>query len=282
MKKFMWIFAFAFALTALTVFFTSCSSGGDDGPDTITIKTYDDLVAFAERVNGGEIDLNAELQADIEIPDNADWKPIGCVKMKSGVPVYDESFNWDGIDWDNGRWYNGTFNGNGYTIRGKIKADPDADGNVFAGFFADLTGDSEVYNLKLYVTIEVGGDLMRLGGVAGHVDGGTIENCDVTAIFTSNGGPEVNIGSLGGIAGSVDSFSGSALVKKCNVSLSNSSQQGIPYSSIIGSFGFIAGKCCSSGVQILDCSNEGKKLSDYTGGDYTNGNGAIGHVYWKE
>ena len=281
MKKFMWIFAFAFALTALTVFFTSCSSGGDDGPDTMTIKTYDDLVAFAERVNGGEIDLNAELQADIEIPDNVYWKPIGCVKMKSDVPVYDESFksfNWDGIDWDNGRWYNGTFNGNGYTIRGKIKADPDADGNVFAGFFADLTGDSKVYNLKLYVTIEVGGDLMRLGGVAGHLDGGTIENCDVTAIFTSNGGPEVNI--LGGIAGFVDDHDGSALIKKCNVSLSDSPQQGILNhpSTIIGC---IAGVCCSSGVQILDCSNEGKKLSDYTGGEEYDGD-AIGSVYQKE
>lgn len=280
MKKFMWIFAFAFALTALTVFFTSCSSGGDDGPDTITIKTYDDLVAFAERVNGGEIDLNAELQADIEIPDNVYWKPIGCVKMKSDVPVYDESFksfNWDGIDWDNGRWYNGTFNGNGYTIRGKIKADPDADGNVFAGFFADLTGDSKVYNLKLYVTIEVGGNLMRLGGITGHLDGGTIENCDVTLFVSSTVTDTLHIQAVGGIAGVVDSFSGSALVKKCNVSLPDSSQQEIPYSSI-GSFGFIAGMCCSSGVQILDCSNEGKKLSDYTGGGEYDVD-AIGYVY---
>ena len=280
MKKFMWIFAFAFALTALTVFFTSCSSGGDDGPDTITIKTYDDLVAFAERVNGGEIDLNAELQADIEIPSGAEWKPIGCVKMKSDVPV-DEN-NWDGIDWDNGRWYNGTFNGNGYTISGKIKADPDADGNVFAGFFADLTGDSKVYNLKLYVTIEVGGNLMRLGGITGHLDGGTIENCDVTLSVSSPVTGTLYIQAAGGIAGVVDSFSGSALVKKCNVSLSADLQQGILNhpSTIIG---YIAGLCCSSGVQILECSytdDSGKKLTvNYTGGDYTNGNGAIGYVY---
>lgn len=267
MKKFMWIFAFAFALTALTVFFTSCSSGGDDGPDTMTIKTYDDLVAFAERVNGGEIDLNAELQADIEIPDGADWKPIGCVKMKSGVPVYNKTdsesyFNWDCIDWDNGRWYNGTFNGNGYTIRGKIKADPDADGNVFAGFFADLTGDSKVYNLKLYVTIEVGGDLMRLGGVAGHLDGGTIENCDVTAIFTSNGGPEVNIWSLGGIAGYVDDHDGSALIKGCDVFISDSNLS-INYNDFKNS---ITGEYSRRNVQILSCRykyNTGDEFTNY-------------------
>jgi SAM-dependent methyltransferase len=71
----------------------------------IEIANYEQLKAFAARVNGGEKTLNAKLTEDITCTDKT-WTPIG-----------DERFRYDG-----------TFDGQGYKIIGLSNADVDYSG----------------------------------------------------------------------------------------------------------------------------------------------------------
>lgn len=97
------------------------------------IGTVEDLVAFAELVNGGEHSANAVLTADIDMG-GADWTPIaaGACYYAAVGPADVTSGGFAGF-----------FNGQGYTISNLIiKPSGEA-----SGFFGVVTGS--VKNLGL-------------------------------------------------------------------------------------------------------------------------------------
>lgn len=86
------------------------------------IGTLEELVAFRDKVNGGETTACAQLTANIEV---GQWTPIGTVENK----------------------YAGTFDGNGFAIKG-------INGSGTQWGFFRYTNGGEIKNL----TIEAGND----------------------------------------------------------------------------------------------------------------------------
>ena len=138
----------------------------DDIPaDAIKIGTVEDLEKFAERVNGGESDLNAVLTADLDLSE----------KYGEGTE------GWQGID-----YYNGIFDGNGHAISGFVMSFPDEND---VGFFMGCDGDSVIRNLEIRDAVY---EIFFGGSIAGNMSG-TVENCKSSAAIYGN--------QIGGIAG---------------------------------------------------------------------------------
>lgn len=134
--------------------------------DVYQIEDAEDLVEFARLVNeGGQTDLNATLEADIDLANVDKWTAIGA----------DE--------------YSGTFDGHNHTIS---LGEDAIEGYI--GIFNYLTGT--VQNLK--VEGSVTSDEDPVGGIVAWVDGATIKKCSSTVTITSDGS-----GMIGGVAGAV-------------------------------------------------------------------------------
>lgn len=141
------------------------------------IYDEEDLIAFRDVVNSGEVEANAELMADITL--TADWTPIaGYV----GTALY---------------YYQGTFQGNGYTISNatvNITTMPS-----YVGFFGAIGESGEVKNLNLTsASMTKGGGMPYIGGITAS-NKGLLENCHYSGSVTSNASATVAI--AGGIAG---------------------------------------------------------------------------------
>ncbi len=124
--------------------------------DVIEIGTYDELKAFAARVNGGENSLNAVLTADIVATD-AGWSPIG---------IYDA--------------YSGTFDGQGHSITGLIVTKSSS----YTGMFQAINASGKVQNLML-IDASISGTGYA-GGIAGR-NHGTVQNCCVIGTVSGSG-----------------------------------------------------------------------------------------------
>lgn len=131
----------------------------------VKIGTVEELEKFAERVNGGESDLNAVLTADLDLSG----------KYGEGTE------GWQGID-----NYNGIFDGNGHVLSGFVMNFPDGN-NI--GFFRTCDEDSVIRNLEIRDAVY---EIFFGGSIAGDMSG-TMENCKSSAAIHGN--------QIGGIAG---------------------------------------------------------------------------------
>ncbi len=138
---------------------------------TIRISTADELMAFADRVNGGETTLNGILANDIDMR-GRNWPSIGI----------------------SGKVYHGIFDGRGYTIRnltgtnglfaenqGTVKNVYIKDANISGG--RDNIGAVVGHNLNARIIFgcisdgSIAGVNYSIGGIAGWNEGGTISGC---------------------------------------------------------------------------------------------------------
>ena len=133
--------------------------------ETVTIRTPADWANFAERVNAGEVALNAELVADITIGDK--------VNVNGNGDLFDFQCGYDA-----NRAYRGDFNGNGHSIRYGIKfSDPRQDGLVATlslfGFVEDgcYIHDLNVNGLIIAVCDDYRIRDISVGGIVGRVVG---------------------------------------------------------------------------------------------------------------
>ena len=113
------------------------------------IRTYDELVAFAETVNSGKNFDNAYLENNITVPDGAVWT--------AGIGTKSKPFN-------------GTFDGRGYGITG-LRVDSAANGGLF-----DTIGTSGVVRDLSVVDCDFRSVSVNAGSVAA-VNNGTIDHC---------------------------------------------------------------------------------------------------------
>ena len=152
-------------------------AGSGTAADPYQINDYDELVQFAEIVNGGRSDVCAELLADIDAAGHRDWNPIG----------FDLNSSFDGV-----------FNGNGHTISNLSNEDL-SKYPKYAGLVGCMFGggvrDLNLENVNLRGTNFTGGVVGYIGGwvyPSGPVSG-TVENCRVSGT--------VRGACVGGVAG---------------------------------------------------------------------------------
>lgn len=151
------------------------------------IQDAQDLVSFAELVNGGEYSANALLCADIDMKD-ADILPIGF----------------------GGAVYRGTFDGGSHSIRNLSISLPDAD---FVGLFGQIGSGAHILNLTLDASCYIEGSAF-----VGLI-GGTNEAGDVLIECVGNEGRVVaHRENAGGIIGCNYGTSATYRISNCYVS----------------------------------------------------------------
>ena len=132
----------SFLLSALMcVFGTSAWALEKDADGIYQIGTAEDLVAFSELVNGGEITANAVLTADIDMTaSSAAFQPIG---KESAM-------------------YSGTFDGQGHRIKNLNISIP----HDFVGVFGLIQSPATIKNFVLdeSCTIDGGGNYCAIIG----------------------------------------------------------------------------------------------------------------------
>lgn len=265
------------ALLALIMVLVLLPTVSAQADGEIEIANYEQLKAFAARVNGGEKTLNAKLTEDITCTDKT-WTPIGT---------------------DNER-YKGTFNGQGHTITGLSNADVDysrlADHDkVCLGLFGyvddggtvqkvtvagcDFSITTDAVDLHVYIgaivgnnsgtvencrnvgslspTLAFSGNInrVRVGGVVGQNYNGTVKNCVNTGAVS--GGDNADVG---GVVGH-----NSKAVKTC---LNTGAVSGGAGAEVGGIAGFVA-----RDKTVEDCLNTGA----VSGGDLANVGGVGGY-----
>lgn len=123
---------------------------------TLQIDTAGELRAFAKDINSGRYhgqpDLTVKLTADIDLGGLDQWVPIGC----------------------GGHFFSGAFDGCGHTVRNMI-IKKDYPGSY--GLFGFCTGTIENLTVTGSITCVAGDVHSAVGGIAGLVDGGQINNC---------------------------------------------------------------------------------------------------------
>ena len=133
-----------------------------------------DLYEFAIKVNEGDNTACAVLTADITLPIDKNWTPIGK---------------------DKDHMYNGTFDGDGHTITG-LSVDIQSDNTIYAGLFGFLGEGGTIKNLGLADSkITCSGNRVYAGGVCGW-NTGTIQNCYNTGDVSGEGTQYVFVGGV--------------------------------------------------------------------------------------
>ena len=154
-------------------------TGSGAATDPYQIATADDLLEFAQRVNGGETTAYAVLTDDIVLNEKIEVDDNGAVtnqeKLSEWTPIGNSS-----------RPYRGTFDGANYTISG-LYIDSNAD---YQGLFGYVGSSGKVQNLT--VSGSVSGN-NYVGGVVGQ-NGGRITDCAFTGSVSGNR-------SVGGVVG---------------------------------------------------------------------------------
>ena len=157
---------------------------------TYEIGTADDLVAFAEAVNGGETTANAVLTDDIDMSELTDWTAIG--------------------DWNTGAVtsaYCGHFDGQGHAI---IGFDFTSNKNYF-GIFGVVSTGCLIENLSVYGTMTSN---VATSGVVGYARDATPTMRNIHSYLNIN---NTRAGArIGGILGS--SVNGTVVVDRCTYS----------------------------------------------------------------
>ncbi len=223
-------------------------SAGEDG--VVHIKTPEDLVEFAERVNGGESALSAVLDADIDLS--------GVCSASAG--------SWTPID-----KFQGEFDGQGHVVSNLYCVQAEK-----AGFFGEVGGT--VKNLQLK-DVAIESTEKFAGGVSCSILGGRVENCSVSGsvrAYDYAGGIVAYMFSDSSVVGCVNEaeiFGGYHNMEKNRLSGAAAGIAAYPRDTVniriaecvnrgaVTGNGYatggIAGSCGKGGILIEGCTNEG-------------------------
>ena len=142
------------------------------------ISSAEQLRNFANAVNEGNTTANAVLTADITLPIDTNWTPIG----------------------NDSNQYKGTFDGDGHTITG-LSVDIQSDNTIYAGLFGYIGEGGTIKNVSLTDSkITCSGNRVFAGGVCGR-NYGTIENCYNTGDVSGTGTSSYGFVYAGGVCG---------------------------------------------------------------------------------
>ena len=203
-----------------------------------------------------------------------------------GGAYYNGGAGWLPIG-DNTNPFTGTFDGKGFSIKG-LRINYSENITSYLGLFGVNSGSISNLTTKDGVYTATGPNAskkLNLGGIAGRVYNGNVENCknENSFLITFNYG----YGYIGGIAGSVYGTDGTGQIIGCEnagkietTMNTTSSQANIKY------IGGIVGELENSGSKVLDCGNNGKiavsganTVSYYLGGVVGNSEGTISGSY---
>ncbi len=134
---------------------------GTSDSDPYLIKTAADLAKLAELVNAGTSPY-ADSGRYYRLVNNLD------------LSAYASGDGWNQIGMNMTYAFKGSFDGNNKTITGLTINRPETD---YTGLFGYLYVDSKVQNIRIIDANVIGKN--RVGGVAGHAWGATVENCAV-------------------------------------------------------------------------------------------------------
>ena len=139
----------------------------------VQIDSADDLVKFSREVNNGNISMDADVVADIDMTGKGgSWWPIG------GTDASDDTNTGD-------KAYTGTFDGKNHTIDNLVQDD---NGNNNQGLFGVVNGGCVIKNLILGSGCHFKG-LKYVGALAGSSRGAgwvTIQNCGNEGAVTAS------------------------------------------------------------------------------------------------
>lgn len=205
---------------------TAAPTGG-----TVTAASQSDLAQLATWVNGGSSLENVTILLDSDVTITGTYRAIGSSTK-----------------------FQGTFDGQGHTVNINSQT-TDA---TYYGLFGDVYGGT-IKNVTVTGSITASGDNKYIGGIAGELATGTIENC-------------INNVTISGAtyAGGIVGFPVSCTIKNC---INNASVSGTKYAGGIG-----GSKNASAGdntVIIINCVNNGKVTTSDTG---EASGGIIGHI----
>ena len=209
------------------------------------IKTPDDLVSFAAKVNAGNTTLKGILKADIDMTEVTDFVGIGTETNP----------------------YAGEFVGNDHTVTVNINITNGNFGtNYCTGLFAFVSG-AKIHDVILKGYVYSSNSVGLVGRVASGDAETKVENCTNEATLVSGNGP------LGGIVGRAD---GKVTVLSCvnNGTLGDTTWTGSDH-------GGIAGKLSGAESRIEGCANHGKLIMPAVGSGTNNVGGIVGTVSAK-
>ncbi|MBR1902206.1 MAG: hypothetical protein IJ826_04430 [Bacteroidaceae bacterium] len=207
-----------YTLLTLLSFVLSCFG------EVVSISSPAELIAFANRVNAGELTLDAVLTSDIDM-DGQEWaKPIGCwtPKVSNANVVYKGHFDGQGYAIKNFTYttkqnYHGLFGVvstgaliENFTISGTVtNASYTEFGTV--GFARDT--DPTIRNVHSCLNFDNTKAGVRLGGILGNAYNGTtnIERCTYSGTITT--ADAENNGNYGGMVG----IGNNAVAAICNI-----------------------------------------------------------------
>ncbi len=204
-------------------------AGSGTKADPYRIGTGAELAWFAEKVNGGSASACAVLTADIDL-NRQEWTSIGTKNKPymgtfdgqnhiiHGIWSTDESNTIQGLFGYIGRNYsNRSDYGTVKNVKaaGRIRAVQSAGSGLIAGSNA-----GEIYNCEVSAFLGSWKGISAIGGIAGCMTGGSIENCRTYGLFLTTDDSKYSsnmVNSIGGIAGAAGASepSDGCLIRYC-------------------------------------------------------------------
>ena len=220
------------------------------------------LYWFAKLVDGGELNANAILTADITVNAEGEerkWNAIGA----------------------NAKKYAGTFDGQNFTVSG-LFYDNDSTVAGYIGLIASLDKGGVVKNVTVSDSYLCG--YRYIGAIVGQNYGGTVENCHNDGAVVMGSGSNI-----GGITGG-----NTGIVTGCSNSGEISSDAGNNIGGIVGGNSGIVELSYNTGAVISDCCSDehcvggivgenmgGTIRNCYNAGDLSNKGAATGGIVGK-
>lgn len=262
-------FIFPIVLLGIVSSFFSCTDDKgnvlEDGMDRVSdnvapevfyhcmISNADELFAFAQRVNGGEVTLNARLMNDIDIT-NQEWTPIA---HKAALAALRGDGNSESA-------YNGIFNGNGHRIVGMKINGEDNDAVGFVG----MLGPSGIIQNVNFTDLDVNagravagvcafsqGQIISCAAVSGEVSG----DVDVAGVCAYNYGLIKHSFNQGVVRGEENS---GGICSQNKLGLIVESEN---VGEVVGLHeGASGGIVCINEHYVVNCKNSGKVRAGFT------------------
>ena len=279
-KALAFVLTFSLLATLVSFNFTASAAGGNlngtgTASDPYIIEDYQDLVAFAAKVNSGEVNVNAKIAdtvTTIEISDT--WTAIGV--GDNGIVKYAGVFNGNNktINFSSGIAagdYMGLFAVNegtvqNLTVSGNTTINASDYNNSYFGGIAALNRGT-IEKCTSSMTVSVTGTNPYAGGIAGVMQNGTIKSCtNLNSISVTSNSASEDIRDHEASVGGIVAFNYNGTIEKCtnNGSITNTDTQGYT--------GGIVG--CNNGTV-----NNSLNTGDASNGNSTYNGGIAGNLF---